>query len=57
MLPGLQKATLNLIGIIHHHATASNRDTMVRQLLTQISEMRIFADTDEELVSKIDDFD
>ena len=30
---------------------------MMRQLLTQISEMRIFADADEEFVSKIDDFD
>jgi len=30
---------------------------MVRQLLTQISEMRILADADEEFVSKIDDFD
>lgn len=30
---------------------------MVRQLLTQISEMRIFVDADEEFVSKIDDFD
>ena len=30
---------------------------MVRQLLTQISEMRIFAYADEEFVSKIDDFD
>ena len=30
---------------------------MMRQLLAQIREMRIFTDTDEELVSKIDDFD
>lgn len=30
---------------------------MMCQLLAQISEMRIFANTDEELVSKIDDFD
>ena len=57
MLPCVEEGSFNLDRLIRDHAAALDGQAEAGELRTEVGEMRVFSNTDEQFISKVDNFD